>query len=117
MSHSSGVDFGLRYKLSTRNFNESFFQGRNKHGLFLLAIHLDFSVIFNISCYLNIILTWETFYFAGEPWQTGMYYFVCYDVFSFTRNMFSPIIMFHQTLCSHEAFRQNRARIIHTITL
>ena len=48
---------------------------------FLLAVHLDFCVIFNISCYLNIILTWETFYFAGEPWQTGMYYFICYVIY------------------------------------
>ena len=79
------------------------YQGRNKHGIFLLAIHLDFSVIFNISCYLNIILTWETFHLAGEPWQTGMYYFICYDVFSFTRNMFSPIMneLSFTKLCVH----------------
>lgn len=70
---------------------------------FLLAIHLDFCVIFNISCYLNIILTWETFYFAGEPWQTGTYYFICYVAFSFTQNMLSPIMndLSFTKLCVH----------------
>ena len=96
----------IRFEI--QDFNEKLqgfflYQGGNKHGIFLLAIHLDFCVVFNISWHLNIILTWETFYFAGEPWQTGKYYFICYVVFSLTRIMFSPIMneLSFTKLCVH----------------
>ena len=104
-----------------RETSRSFlYQGRNKHAIFFVG---DTS---RLLCYFQhfMILKYYTdmgnlLFCRGTLADRYVLFHLLCCVLIHSKHVKSDHewIIFHQTLCSHEAFRQNRARIILTITL